>query len=102
MPIISGRISPNSSSFLQNNNLKRPIFVSQTLWAYDKSGHNRGSHDDADNMDNYQEYWNTINNNCQVFSSMKIGWFFHSYKGEPGLDLIKNGNPVFNFVPKKC
>jgi len=83
--------------------LKRPIFVSQTLWAYSKSGHQRGSYDDADNMENYQEYWNTINDNCQTFATMKIGWFIHSYKGEPGLDMVNsNGNPVFNFMPKKC
>jgi len=82
---------------------KRPIFVSQTLWAYNKNGHQRGSHDDADNMDNYQEYWNTINNNCQTFASLKVGWFIHSYKGEPGLDMVdNNGNPVFSFMPKKC
>jgi len=88
--------------FLAKNN-KRPIIVSQTLWAYSQDGHKRGSHDDADNMDNYQEYWNTINNNCQTFASMKISWFIHSYHGEPGLDMVDgNGNPVFNFVPKKC
>lgn len=89
--------------FLVANN-KRPIFVSQTLWAYDKNGHQRGSHDEADNMDNYMEYWNTINNNCATFASMKIGWFIHSYRGEPGLDMIidNSGNPVFNFLPKKC
>jgi len=88
--------------FLVKNN-KRPIFVSQTLWAYNKDGHTRGQHDEADNMDNYQNYWNTINNNCQTFSSLKIGWFYHSYNSEPGLSLIAgNGSPVFNFVPKKC
>jgi hypothetical protein len=85
------------------NNLKRPLIISQTLWAYNKDGHQRGEHDEADNMDNYVEYWNTINNNCQTFKQMKIGWFFHSWLGEPGLDLIgSNGQPVFNFVPKKC
>jgi len=89
--------------FFVNNNAKRPIMVSQTLWAYNQNGHTRGSHDDADTLSNYIQYWNTINNNCQIFSSMKIGWFFHSYQGEPGLDLIgDNGSPVFNFVPKKC
>jgi len=88
--------------FLVKNN-KRPIFVSQTLWAYNQNGHTRGKHDEADNMDNYMQYWNTMNNNCAIFASMKIGWFFHSYQGEPGLDLIgSNGQPVFNFVPKKC
>jgi len=88
--------------FLAANN-KRPILISQTLWAYNKNGHQRGSHDDADNMDNYQEYWNTINSNCQTFKTMKIGWFIHSYYGEPGLDMVNSsGNPVFNFVPKFC
>jgi len=88
--------------FLVNNN-KRPIFVSQTLWAYNKDGHTRGKHDEADNMENYMQYWNTINDNCATFASMNIGWFFHSYKGEPGLDLIGgNGKPVFSFLPKKC
>jgi len=88
--------------FLVANN-KRPIFISQTLWAYNRNGHNRGKHDEADNMDNYQEYWNTINNNCQIFANMKIGWFIHSYKGEPGLDMVNDsGNPVFNFQIKKC
>jgi len=88
--------------FLVNNN-KRPIFVSQTLWAYDKSGHQRGGHDEADNMDNYLAYWNTINDNCQTFKSMNVSWFFHSWRGEPGLDLIGgDGKPVFNFVPKFC
>jgi len=83
--------------------LKRPILISQTLWAYNQDGHHRGKHDEADNMDNYVEYWNTINNNCEIFSQMKIGWFFHSYLGEPGLDLIgSDGKPVFNFVPKQC
>jgi len=84
-------------------NLKRPIFISQTLWAYNKDGHQRGKHDEADNMDNYQEYWNTINNNCTTFKSMKVGWFIHSYYGEPGLDMVKSdGSPIFNFMPKKC
>jgi hypothetical protein len=84
-------------------NLKRPIIISQTLWAYNKDGHQRGEHDEADNMPNYVDYWNTINNNCQTFASMKIAWFFHSWQGEPGLDLIgPDGNPVMNFVPKKC
>lgn len=88
--------------FLTANN-KRPIFVSQTLWAYNKDGHNRGKHDEADNMENYQQYWNTINDNCATFKSMKVAWFIHSYKGEPGLDMVNdNGTPVFNFVPKKC
>jgi len=84
-------------------NLKRPIMISQTLWAYNKDGHQRGEHDEADNMDNYVQYWKTINGNCAVFSQMKIGWFFHSYVGEPGLDLIgDNGQPVFDFVPTRC
>jgi len=84
-------------------NMKRPILISQTLWAYNKDGHQRGEHDEADNMDNYVQYWNTINNNCAVFKQMQIGWFFHSYVGEPGLDLIGgNGRPVFNFKPNKC
>jgi len=88
--------------FLVANN-KRPILISQTLWAYNKDGHQRGKHDEADNMDNYQEYWNTINNNCTTFSSMKIGWFIHTYKGEPGTDFVNNnGNPVFPFTVKKC
>jgi len=88
--------------FLVANN-KRPIFISQTLWAYNKDGHQRGEHDEADNMDNYQKYWNTINDNCETFASMKIAWFFHTYKGEPGLDLVNgNGDPVFNYVPRKC
>jgi len=83
--------------------MKRPILISQTLWAYNQNGHRRGQHDEADTMDNYIQYWNTINNNCQTFSDLRIGWFFHSYKGEPGMDLIgDNGQPVFNFVPKKC
>jgi len=83
--------------------LKPPIFVSQTLWAYNKDGHQRGEHDEADNMDNYMQYWKTINSNCAVFARMKIGWFFHSYVGEPGLDLIgDNGQPVYNFVPTRC
>jgi len=73
------------------------------MWAYNKDGHQRGEHDEADTMDNYQEYWNNFNTNCQTFASMKIGWFFHSYKGEPGMDLINNnGQPVFNYIPKKC
>jgi len=89
--------------FLTKNNLKRPIMVSQTLWAYNQDGHSRGGHDEADNMDNYVEYWNTMNGKCQTFASMKIGWFYHSYRGEPGLDLIgPDGNPVFKFVPQKC
>jgi len=88
--------------FLTTNN-KRPILISQTLWAYNKNGHQRGEHDEADNMDNYQQYWNTINNNCQTFKSMKVGWFIHSYKGEPGLDMVNDsGNPVFNFMPVRC
>jgi len=88
--------------FLVANN-KRPIFISQTLWAYNRNSHSRGSHDEADNMDNYQEYWNTINNNCQTFKSMKIAWFIHTYKGEDGLDMVKNdGTPVFNFKPARC
>jgi len=88
--------------FLVKHN-KHPIFVSQTLWAYNKNGHTRGKHDEADNMDNYVQYWNTLNNNCETFAALKIGWFFHSYFGEPGLDLIgSNGQPVFNFVPRKC
>jgi len=89
--------------FMANNNMKRPIFVSQTLWAYNKDGHQRGNHDEADNMQNYMQYWNTINDNCQTFKDLNIGWFFHSYTGEPGLDLIGgNGRPVFNFQIKKC
>jgi len=88
--------------FLVANN-KRPILISQTLWAYNKNGHQRGEHDEADNMQNYQEYWNTINGNCSTFKSMKIGWFIHSYFGEPGLDLVdQNGNPVFAFKPQFC
>jgi len=62
--------------FLNNNNMKRPILISQTLWAYNQNGHTRGQHDEADTMSNYIQYWNTINNNCQTFADMKIGWFF--------------------------
>jgi len=88
--------------FLVKNN-KRPIIVSQTLWAYNRDSHSRGKHDEADNMDNYVEYWNTINNNCQTFANMKIGWFYHCYTGEPGIDIIgPNGQPVFDFKPNKC
>jgi len=84
-------------------NNKRPIFVSQTCWAYDKNGHQRGSHDDADNMPNYQQYWNTINGNCQTFKKLKISWFFHTFVGEPGFDLIgTNGAPVYNFTINRC
>jgi len=89
--------------FLTNNNMKRPIFITQTCWAYNQAGHQRGMDDSADTMANYIQYWTTINSNCQTFASMKIGWFFHSYQGEPGFDLIgSNGKPVFNFVPTKC
>jgi len=84
-------------------NMKRPILISQTLWAYNQNGHQRGQGDSADTLANYQEYWNTINSNCQLFAQLKIGWFFHSWQGEPGLDLIgSNGQPVFNFVPNRC
>jgi len=56
--------------------LVRPTFVSQTMWAYNQDGHQRGEHDEADNMDNYQQYWNTLDQNCALFKQMKIGWFF--------------------------
>lgn len=82
---------------------KRPIFVSQTMWAYDKNGHERGEHDEADNMQNYQAYFGTLNANCTAFRNLKIGWFFHTWYGEPGFDLIgDNGNPVYNWKPTFC
>jgi len=88
--------------FLVNNN-KRPIFISQTLWAYNKDGHQRGEHDEADTMPNYINYFNTINDNCQTIKSMNVSWFFHTWFGEPGLDLIGgDGQPVYPFVPKFC
>jgi len=88
--------------FLVANN-KRPIIISQTMWAYNKNGHERGQHDEADNMQNYQEYWNTLNNNCTTFKNLKVSWFFHTYYGEPGFDLINDsGNPVYNWVPRFC
>jgi len=88
--------------FLVANN-KRPIMVSQTMWAYNPNGHGRGGHDEADNMANYQEYFNTLSSNCATFKSLKVSWFFHTWFGEPGFDLIgSNGNPVYNWQPKFC
>jgi len=88
-------------SLVANN--KHPVIVSQTMWAYNKNGHERGEHDEADNMPNYLEYWNTINNNCTTFKTLQVGWFFHTWYGEPGFDLIQdNGTAIFDFEPKFC
>jgi len=85
------------------NNNKRPILVSQTMWAYNPDGHGRGGNDQYDNMENYKVYWNTMNSKCQVFKDMQIGWFFHTWYGEPGFDLINDqGNAVFDWHPTFC
>jgi len=85
------------------SNNKRPILVSQTMWAYNENGHRRGKNDQYDNMQNYQEYWKTMNAQCNVFKSMQVGWFFHTWYGEPGFDLIQdNGSPVFPWKPTFC
>jgi len=84
-------------------NLKRPIFVSQTMWAYNKDGHQRGGHDEADNMQNYQQYFATLDKECTTFKNLQIGWFFHTWFGEPGFDIIgQNGQPVCNWKPTFC
>jgi len=87
--------------FLTTNN-KPPIIISQTMWAYNKNGHQRGKYDNADTMPNYTEYWDTINNNCTTFKNMKVSWFFHTWYGEPGFDILNNTGPVFNWKPKMC
>jgi len=96
---------PYFSTWLKNlvTNNKHPVLVSQTMWAYNKNGHQRGEYDQYDNMANYQLYWNTLNDNCDTFKSLQVGWFFHTWFGEPGFDIIgSNGNPVFNWKPKFC
>jgi len=88
--------------FLTANN-KKPVIVSQTMWAYNKNGHQRGEHDEADTMPNYTEYWDTLSNNCTTFKQMQVSWFFHTWYGEPGFDIMNdNGQPVFNWKPKFC
>eukprot|EP00026_Physarum_polycephalum_P003789 Phypoly_transcript_03803.p1 GENE.Phypoly_transcript_03803~~Phypoly_transcript_03803.p1 ORF type:complete len:709 (+),score=102.89 Phypoly_transcript_03803:251-2128(+) len=85
---------------LANNN-KRPIFISQTMWSYNQNGHNRGQYDQYDNMQNYQTYWKSMNDNFATFKNLQIGWFFHTWRGEPGFDLIGDNNaPMFDFRPQ--
>eukprot|EP01117_Protostelium_nocturnum_P009675 TRINITY_DN3457_c0_g2_i3.p1 TRINITY_DN3457_c0_g2~~TRINITY_DN3457_c0_g2_i3.p1 ORF type:complete len:283 (-),score=67.74 TRINITY_DN3457_c0_g2_i3:49-897(-) len=115
MPYYHPWVCPNAYSFwnyFQNqigsllaNKNKRPIMISQTLWASDASGHGRGGHEEARNMDNFKQYWNTINDNCQYFKNVRVGWFIHAYSdaGEPGFGMLDwNGNPKYNFKPKFC
>eukprot|EP00026_Physarum_polycephalum_P006573 Phypoly_transcript_06621.p1 GENE.Phypoly_transcript_06621~~Phypoly_transcript_06621.p1 ORF type:complete len:298 (+),score=41.45 Phypoly_transcript_06621:790-1683(+) len=89
------------NNLVQNN--KQPVLVSQTMWAYNQDGHTRGEYDQYDNMPNYQLYWQTMNDNCPTFKKLQVGWFFHTWYGEPGFDLINdNGSPVCDWKPTFC
>ncbi|PRP87585.1 hypothetical protein PROFUN_04612 [Planoprotostelium fungivorum] len=92
--------------FMIDNDLKRPILISQTLWSSSHEGiHDRGLHDEARDLANFETYWNTILDRCLYFKEKKIGWFVHAYDddGEPGMGMIDHqGQVKMRFHPKRC
>ncbi|KAF8584748.1 glycoside hydrolase family 17 protein [Ramaria rubella] len=93
-------------SFLQTNLPGKPIFITETMWSSELGGgHDRGFGNPGENIGNFTQYWETLENQCQYFKTQQVGWFVHAYDDsfEEGLGMIDdNGKTKISFLPPKC
>ncbi|GAA5882838.1 hypothetical protein JCM16303_002487 [Sporobolomyces ruberrimus] len=84
--------------------LKQPVM---TMWSSQQGGsHGRGSHDDQSTIENYEQYWNAFNSNCEFFKKSETGYFVHTYDDsmEPYFGMIDSDGKtkIDGWKPKRC
>lgn len=82
------------------------ILESQTMWSSKRGGtHSRGGGEVGEDIGDFIQYWQTMENHCSYFKSHQVGWFVHTYDDsfEDGFGMLKDdGNPKMSFFPPKC
>ncbi|KOS16712.1 hypothetical protein ESCO_004943 [Escovopsis weberi] len=84
-------------------NVGLPTFISETQWAWGATAHYPGHVDLG--LAQYQDYWKTMDDNCEYFQAANVGWFLHAWRGEDTFDIVDpsgNGYKIPNWVPRKC
>lgn len=84
------------------DNVKLPTMITETQWAWGVTDHYPGKSDVG--VQQYRDFWRTIDNNCAWFREKNVGWFHHSWRGEGTMDIFgPNGQYIIpNWRPIKC
>ncbi|QKX63216.1 uncharacterized protein TRUGW13939_10385 [Talaromyces rugulosus] len=91
------------------SNVNLPILISETQWAWAYNDGHAGGHvtgpDSCDcGEEQYTNYWQNFDDNCQFFKQNQVGWFLHSWQQEGTFDMKKDDGSyaIPNWVPTKC